>query len=647
MSEEVKPSDFSQDKDFDYSPLNSQNSASDSLNNYAGQEGEPPSTSEFSQSEPSQEINKRKEGHKCTSFPITAVISIAVAVFLIGFLLKIFLSNHRENVVYEAARMAPRDSVAIVAVDLRQEDNLSNLFGGLLQGMAGSSVLKNQLSQILPEEINFDLIKDLALHTEGAGALIARFPNKENPGLCVYMQKFKAQAPLEQTMQKFQEISLKKNPGLKYATITTQNGLISCPASSQRGFSWLIQGSTLFIATSGQDIQTILEPREEEDSLLADPGFQKCLGQIDKNGLIIGFVNFQRFSQGTDLGQLLKAKGADTGFIKLLEALQYGFFKGQIARTKAGKEIAFSAQLVGNPQKVGDFAKAFLNKNNNIDFKSLKYHPSTNSSLISLNLKTLWKLTYELMGLTPEGRKQRQQPDEMLRRVGSSMDKLLDMLTGELTLSIDGLSRIQGEQFVNSSSSNVYKAAKMPIVVTLGLKNSGDFEAFLLNLPSVPLLVAMCPSYDINNCRVYKIPLGRNTFLTITDDQLVAAFNMESQSAFDDILSGKAEKTWTNIPLIKRIAQEGRLRGVFFSCEDIKANREDTAAGIRSRLSVAAPQDRELLEVLCKTLDTMSRTMGYGYSVVSWQEDGCLMEGASTLTKSGLSAPTKAEPEES
>lgn len=632
MSEEFNNSGFRQDEDFDYSPINSQNSASD-----------PPNTNDVrevddSSSASSNSEKKTRRGTRA-SFPIVAVVCTIAVVIIVCCLLRLFGGDHRKNIVYEAARMAPCDSVALIAVDLRQEENLNNLFGGLLQGIAGNTVVKSQLSQVLPDGINFDLVKDLAVHSEGAGAIIARIPSPTNSGLYVYMQKFKPEAPIERTMKKFQELSAKKNPGLKYIVIPTVDGTIYCPGDNQRGLSWLVQGSTLFIGTSGQDIKTILATREEKDSLLADPGFKKYVGKIEGEALSIGFINFKRLTENSAVTRILKAEQVDADLVKFVKSMQYGFFEGKIERTKAGKQIGFSAQLVCDPKKIGSYGKRFFTKANNIEFKSLKYHPMANGSLISVNLQTVWKVAYDLMGTTPEGRERRQIPDEMLRRVGSSMDKLLGMLTGELTVSIDGLSRLQGEQFVSTATSNPYKAASMPVVVTLGLKNGGDFENFLLSLPNVPMLAAMCPSYDANNCRVYKIPAGRNTFLTITDDQLVAAFNMESQTVFDDILSGKSEKTWADVPLIKRATQEGKLHGVIFSCEDIKSNREDTAAGIRSRLSSAVLGDKDLLEIFCKTLDNMGRIMGYGYSTISLQESGCVMSGVAEIKKNGIPAP--------
>lgn len=643
MSEEFYNSGTNQDEDFDYSPINRQNSTYDPLNDHANtinNGGETSIASAAQLTTPTNEVNKRSTK---ASFPIKAVICTLVAIFIIGCLLKLFIGDSRENIVYEAARMAPCDSIALITVDLREERNLNNLFGGLLQGIAGNSVLKNRINQVLPNEISFDFVKDLALHAEGAGAMIARLPNDENPGLYVYMQKFKPKAPIEQTMKKFQELIVKKNPGLKYATIPTLNGYIHCPSNNDRGFSWIVQGTTLFVGTSGQDLSTILADREKEDSLLAEPGFQKYIGKIDRDSLSIGFVNFKRLHENDKFTQIIKSQQVDMRLIRFVKSMQYGFFKSKIERSKAGKQIGFSAQLVCDPKQIG-YAKHFLNKANNVEFKSLKYHPSNNSSLVSVNLKTVWKIAYDLMGLTSEGKKQRQMPDEMLRRVGSSMDKLLNMLTGELTISIDGLSRLQGEQFVSTATSNPYKITRMPIVVTLGLKNSGDFEGFLLSLPSVPMLAAMCPSYDINSYRVYKIPVGKNTFLTITDEQLVAAFNMENQTVFDDMLSDKSEKTWAKVPLIERAAQENKLRGVFFSCEDIKANREDSAAGIKSRLSSALPGDKDFLKVFCQTLENMGHMMGYGYSVLSLQEDGCLMDGVAEMKKNGV--PVDLDPKE-
>ena len=645
MSEEFYNSSTNQDEDFDYSPINSPNSASESPNDSANGINDGGETATTSASQPAAAPSNKgtKRGTKA-SFPIIAIACAIVLVFIIGCLLRIFVGDYRKNIVYEAARMAPRDSIALVTVDLREEKSLNNLFGGLLQGIAGNSIFKTRINQVLPSEISFDFVKDLALHAEGAGAMIARLPNEENPGLYVYMQKFKPKAPIEQTMKKFQEVIVKKNPGLKYVTIPTLDGCIYCPSNNGRGFSWIVQGTTLFVGTSGQDLSTILATREEEDSLLAEPGFQKYIGKIDRDSLSIGFVNFKRLHENDKFTQIIKSQQVDMRLVRFVKSMQYGFFKSEIERSKAGKQIGFSAQLICDPKQIGYYGKHFLNKANNVEFKSLKYHPSANSSLISVNLQTVWKITYDLMGLTPEGKKQRQMPDEMLRRVGSSMDKLLNMLTGELTISIDGLSRIQGEQFVSTATSNPYKITRMPIVVTLGLKNSGDFEGFLLSLPSVPMLAAMCPSYDINSYRVYKIPAGKNTFLTITDDQLVAAFNMENQTAFDDMLSGKAEKTWAEVPLIKRAAQDGKLRGVFFSCEDIKANREDSAAGIKSRLSSALPSDKDFLKVFSQTLENMGRMMGYGYSVLSLQEDGCLMNGVAEIKKNGV--PVELDPKE-
>ena len=633
MSEESPNSGFSQDEDFDYSPLNNQNSASDSLN--IDNDKENNDDVPASRSVEPQNDKETKRGLK-SYFSAKAVICAIVVIAIITCLLTTFFGVYRKNIVYEAARMAPRDSIALIAIDLRQEDNLNDLFSGLIQGVAGNTVLKSQLSRFFSEEINFDLVKDLALHAEGAGAMIARLPNKENAGLYVYMQKFKPKAPIEQTMKKFQELSIKRNPGLKYVTIPSMDGLIYCPSNNTRGLSWVIQGTTLFVGTSGQDLTTILASRQEKDSLLSEPGFQKYIGKIDTDSLSVGFVNFKRLHENDGFIRLIKSQQVDIRFIRFIKSMQYGFFKGKIERTKAGKQIGFSARLICDPKEIGHYGKRFLNKANNVEFKSFKYHPCANSSLISVNIQTVWKIVYDVMGFTPEGRKQRQVPDEMLRRVGSSMDKLLSMLTGELTVSIGGLSRLQGEQFVNVATSNPYKAASMPVVVTLGLKNGGDFEGFLLSLPSVPLLAAMCPSYDINNCRVYKIPFGRNTFLTITDDQLVAAFNMESQTVFDDMLSGKYAKTWADVPLIKRAAQEGKLCGVVFSCEDIKANRNDTAAGIRSRLSSAALGDKEMLELFCQALESMGRTMGYGYSALSLQEDGCVLNGVAEIKKNSI-----------
>lgn len=644
MSEEFYNSGFRQDEDFDYSPINSQNSASDSLNdNNSGEVSNDSSACQPSASESVAPQNDKeiKTGSR-VRLSAKVIIYIIVVVSLIICLLKTFFGVYRKNIVYEAARMAPRDSIALIAVDLRQEDNLNNLFNGLLQGVAGNTVIKSQLSQVFPEEINFDLFKDLALHAEGAGAMIARLPNKENVGLCVYMQKFKPKAPIEQTMKKFQELSIKRNPGLKYVTIPSMDGLIYCPSNNTRGLSWAIQGTTLFVGTSGQDLSTILASRREKDSLLAEPGFQEYIGKIDTDALGLGFINFKRLHENDKFTRLIKSEQVDIRLIKFIKSMQYGFFKGKIERTKAGKQIGFSARLICDPKEIGNYAKLFLNKANNVEFKSFKYHPSANSSLISVNIQTVWKIVYEIMGLTPEGRERRQIPDEMLRRVGSSMDKLLSMLTGEFTVSIDGLSRLQGEQFVNVATSNPHKAASMPVVVTLGLKNGGDFEGFLLSLPSVPLFAAMCPSYDINNCRVYKIPFGRNTFLTITNDQLVAAFNMESQTTFDDMLSGKYAKTWADVPLIKQAAQEGKLCGLVFSCEDIKANRNDAAAGIKSRLSSAVLGDKKMLEIFCQALEDMGRTMGYGYSVVSLQEDGCVMSGVAEIKKNSI--PVNVDP---
>lgn len=646
MSEEFYNSGYSQDEDFDYSPINSQNSASEPLND--NNSGEVSNNSPACQPSASEPVtNQNDKGVKPSSrvrLSAKVIICTIVVVSLIICLLKTFFGVYRKNIVYEAARMAPRDSMAIVAVDLRQEDNLNNLFGGLLQGIAGNTVVKSQLSQIVPDGIDFDLVKDLALHAEGAGAMIARLPNKENDGLYVYMQKFKPKAPIEQTMKKFQELSIKRNPGLKYVTVPSTDGLIYCPSNNTRGLSWAIQGNTLFVGTSGQDLTTILASRQEKDSLLADPGFQKYIGKIDTDAFSIGFINFQRLHENEGFIRIVKSQQIDMRVIRFVKSMQYGFFKGKVERSKTGKQIGFSARLICDPKEIGNYGKRFLNKANNVEFKSFKYHPCANSSLISVNLQTVWKVVYDIMGMTPEGREKRQLPDEMLRRVGSSTDKFLGMLTGELTVSIDGLSRLQGEQFVNVATSNPYKAASMPVVVTLGLKNGGDFEGFLLSLPNVPLLAAMCPSYDINNCRVYKIPFGRNTFLTITDDQLVAAFNMESQTIFDDMLSGKYAKTWADVPLIKQAAQEGKLCGVVLSCEDIKTNREDTAAGIRSRLSSSAVLgDKEMFEIFCKTLEDMGRTMGYGYSVVSLQEDGCVMNGVAEIKKNSI--PVKVDPE--
>ncbi len=644
MSEEFYNSGFRQDEDFDYSPINSQNSASDSLNdNNSGEVSNDSSACQPSASESVVPQNDKeiKTGSR-VRLSAKVIICIIVVVSLIICLLKTFFGVYRKNIVYEAARMAPRGSVAVIALDLREEKNLNNLFGGLLQGLAGNTVLKAQLSQVLPAEINFSFIQDLAIHAEGAGALIACLPGEDTPGLCVYMQKFKPKAPIEQMMKSFQDLSVKKNPGLKYVTVPTFDGFISCPGDNQRGFSWIIQGNTLFVGTSGQDLNTILATREERDSLLAEPNFQKYVGKIDGDTLGVGFINCQHFIKSSGLVQILETDHADTDLIKFVEAIQCVSFKSKIGRTKTGKQINFSAQFVCDSQDIGRYGKRFLNKANNIDFQSLKYHPNANSSLISVNIQTVWKIVYDIMGLTPEGRERRQIPDEMLRRVGSSMDKLLSMLTGEFTVSIDGLSRLQGEQFVNVATSNPHKAASMPVVVTLGLKNGGDFEGFLLSLPSVPLFAAMCPSYDINNCRVYKIPFGRNTFLTITNDQLVAAFNMESQTTFDDMLSGKYAKTWADVPLIKQAAQEGKLCGLVFSCEDIKANRNDAAAGIKSRLSSAVLGDKKMLEIFCQALEDMGRTMGYGYSVVSLQEDGCVMSGVAEIKKNSI--PVNVDP---
>lgn len=639
MTEEFNNSGFRQDEDFDYSPPNSQNFVSSFSNSSDGRENNAPFASESS-----REANKGSDSRKRASHrKLPAVITIIVVVSIIICLLRFFVGDHRKNIVYEAARMAPRGSVAVIALDLREEKNLNNLFGGLLQGLAGNTVLKAQLSQVLPAEINFSFIQDLAIHAEGAGALIACLPGEDTPGLCVYMQKFKPKAPIEQMMKSFQDLSVKKNPGLKYVTVPTFDGFISCPGDNQRGFSWIIQGNTLFVGTSGQDLNTILATREERDSLLAEPNFQKYVGKIDGDTLGVGFINCQHFIKSSGLVQILETDHADTDLIKFVEAIQCVSFKSKIGRTKTGKQIDFSAQFVCDSQDIGRYGKRFLNKANNIDFQSLKYHPNANSSLISINLQTVWKITYELMGATEKGRQNRQIPDEALRRVGSSLDEFLAMLTGELTISIDGVGRLQGEQFVSAGNSNPYKATSLPVVITLGLKDGGNFEKFLLGLPNASFLAAMCPSYDTNNFRVYKIPLGHNTFLTITDEQLVAAFNMESQTAFDAILSGNSGKTWADVPLIKQAGKDGKLRGVIFSCEDIKANREDISAGIKSRFSMVASDDQELLKVFCQALDNMGRCMGYGYSTVSLQEDGCVMGGAAEVKKNGIPVNTDAK----
>ncbi|MGM9999431.1 MAG: hypothetical protein ACI38Q_08630 [Candidatus Bruticola sp.] len=534
-------------------------------------------------------------------------------------------SGNMDNVVLEVAGKAPRDCEALVAVDLRREDIFNKAFNVLLSSMDSNEALKQALEKIIPQEIGLTAFKELAEHADGAGAVIVRVGDMiapQAPPLFVYIQEFKSDAPVEKIMQDLQKRAIKKNPNLKYHSVKQSDVTIHCP-EKEVGLSWAIKGSELYLAPAGYMLEVVMKTIPEE-SMLTNSAFTGAIGQTNKDTLGFGFVDVERLLVNLHIEEAMEKNKMDREIVGIVSSLRNISFRGDIVQGPSGRCLKFSSQLNCNPELYGAYGKRIFNSANNVDFKTLKYHPAVNSSLSGLNLRVIWNMAYTMMSATEDTKQYRDLPNVFLGRVGCSMDKLFEILTGECCISIGGLGRISGKQLLNENYSPDAKAyleeiQACPIVVTFGIKDIQGFKKLLNKIPQLAMGLTLLKSHKVGDYTAYELSSLSGPYFAIGPQCLVFAHNSGNLEQFKKMLMGQGS-SWEKMSLIDQSIKNGKLSGLFISCEQAGINRMETAAALEERLS-SAENNAELLKKTKDAFELMGRSLGYSIFRVYAQND--------------------------
>ncbi|MGM9992932.1 MAG: hypothetical protein ACI376_08875 [Candidatus Bruticola sp.] len=555
---------------------------------------------------------------------LAAVVIISLLCIVAG-VFYFFLCSGRgmQNVVLEAARIAPKDCAAVVAVDLRREESLNQAFSIILSSVSNNDITKQAIEKIIPKEVVMDIEK-LAEHAEGAGAFILRLrvDNAVSPEV-VYIQEFKNGAPITKIMQDMQQRAVKKNPKLKYTSTRVANCTVYYP-DNQSGLSWAVRGSELYVSLSGAMLQTILTPREESESMLANAEFTKNIGKIDNNTLSFGFIDIKRIVTDLHIKEAMQQCKIDKEVTDIISSLNNLCFRGDIVSSN-GRRVKFTTQLNCDSALYGVYGQRIFNSINNVDFKTLKCHPVSNSSVIGFNLRVIWNLVYVACGLNEETKQYRELPDAMLSRIGYSMDKLFDIFTGECCTSIGGLGRVNGngmfnESYQNNSNAFLQEIKDYPVIVTLGVKDIQKLNKLLSKIPQLSMSLLLCQSHQVGEYTVYELPHEKGCYFVLGPQYIALAFRVaESKEQFDQLIMGKGQ-AWDKVPVIAQAANNGQLNGLAISCENIGANRLETAAALAQRISSGDPKSK-LLKQAKEACEVMGHSLGYSSFHIYAQKD--------------------------
>lgn len=595
-----------------------------------------------------EEVKKPSHRNLIIGLIIVLIIGLFVVIKTINF------GGGSVDMIEQAVKMAPRDTVFLFAYDLTRDSEFNSLFGSAVKVIGETPELTDRLNTAMSNTSEQNFIKELSSYADGAGAIIVRLRKEggevgEDGALFVCMQRFRVGAPLEKTMQKVQEACVKGDSSLKYIKAKENFTTIHAP-EGVRGFSWAISNNTLYVGTSLEDLKTILGANRGTDSLAYNDNYDKAVGKIGKQDVLLSYIDVEKIMNDVGLSEYLpQEKGFAKNNSDLVKSLRYGVFRSRILGAGKGKHLDFNGYVACDPKVAGaaTYGRRFFNANNNITFNSLKYHPSSFTSVVAFNGRALWDLVYEIMGATPQLKAQRDLPDEFLRRNRTSMNELLnDVLSGEIAISIKGLAKIQGQQMVEAKAEPD-EIASLPILLSIGLKDRKSFESFIAKFPQVNMFMAAFPSHKTDEgAEVYKLPFGSDLYLAVTNEQLLLCLNVAPEAMVDEIASGTSKNSWIKAKPLENFVKNGENRGVVLICEDGAVNREETAQGIRAACALAGKENSSRLRSLTELWEKASDLIGSSYTTAKLEKDGLYIKSSAEIISGKRSKASSKSSEE-
>lgn len=548
----------------------------------------------------------------------------------------------------EAARRAPRTTLFMAAVDVRQAEELQKKAHQIIALAATIPSVRENFASSWPRNLEIDFLKEVAPHLEGAGAWIIdsdlhaeALTNPETiktgRNISVLIHPLKAEEPVKALCERIQKAWQEDHPGVTYlnqaAPETGTQAILHAP-QDQRGFSWTIYQGVAYVGTSYQDLVSVLKPRPAGESLADNPLYQQALAQAPKQGLWAGhlFLNLQQLAQLPAIQGIFSASPEGAKFINVLE---YALLD---ARLQGGSQpvLHFNGRLALSPQAAELYPQILKDPSLNIPFNSLANHPSTSGTYSALNLKVLWQSFVLLAKLSPEGQQNLARIESALKGQGTSLEEILGALSGEAALSGSGLAQAQAEDFFAEPGLATVAArlARVPLVVTLGIQDKAKFDQLWSHFPQAEIgLKFAAQAYETpKKDKVYKFRNAANLYLAFTPQEILFS-NNHPQEEVEALVARQAVKSWDQAVKVPGLAKDWQ-KGVFLAIQNMGANYGEMILGFQmAQKKTKDPQQLATLKALLEICKLLEKSVGLAVTNFKLEPQGLVLTSSIELRR--------------
>lgn len=316
------------------------------------------------------------------------------------------------------------------------------------------------------------------------------------PSQALFIAEMNDKTRMASFLEKFTAV-LTKESKVTFKDEAYKGVTLHVPSELGKAPSWAVQDGLVLAAFSPESLKSGLDRMSGNAKSLADnPRYKKAMAKFKHTDGTALYVDFKSALKDVPTEAAVTHPVAK----KFLAALDYMALGGgrQDDRTQMSEWLVhfdFPADEA--------LAKAVFPAPGAIEMRSVQVFPGTSEFYGSLNLRTLWEVGYALAGADPETAPFRDMPELKLKQMGIDLKAdILDVLTGELAYSVEGLSKLLDSYAHDNDTSGSGAAAsaltqlmiqRPAVLFALGV-NDQEKAAALLARVGGPMLMTFQPS---------------------------------------------------------------------------------------------------------------------------------------------------------